>query len=116
MNRHDRRKSQKLSRDATPDEIFPDGRHAPIQPEIHELMNKVAGALKDTFGPNYDITLFVAERTPPAGVDRLPRFNYISTAERPDMLAVLKAFIEKNEATAAKVDKIADEPPTSTPQ
>lgn len=108
MNRHERRK---LSRDARPEEIF-GGRHGPIQTEIRDQMNAVAAALQQGF-PGYDITLFVAEREADG---RLPRFNYISTADRRDMLAVLKAFVLKNDAEAAALDKINDAPPTDIKQ
>lgn len=112
MNRHDRRK---LSRDATTEEIFPGETHAPIQTVVRENMLAVMDVLKKAF-PKHDVTLFIAERDVPAGEKRLPRFNYASTAERADMLAVLRAFIAKHEASAAKVDKIADEPPTASRQ
>lgn len=108
MNRHERRK---LARDATPEEIFP-GRHGPIQTEVREQMNQLAKFLQSEL-PGYDITLFVAEREADG---RFPRFNYISTADRRDMIAVLKAFIAKNEAEGEKVAKINDEPPTETKQ
>lgn len=115
MNRHDKRKRRKLARHGTPDEIFPPSQpHGPIQPEIHERMNKVADALRLAF-PGCDITLFVAERDATAG-RKYPRFNYISTAAREDMVAVLKAFVAKNNAEAGKVDKIMDPPPTRTRQ
>jgi hypothetical protein len=119
MNRSARRKARaegRLARDAKPEEIFPDDRHGPIQPEAYDTMNKVAHALKAIFGDNYDITLFVAERQPPAGQDRAPRFNYISTAAREDMVAVLEAFVAKHKGAWLKLDKIADEPPTGRAQ
>lgn len=106
MNRHERRK---LSRHATPEEIFP-GRHGPIQTDVRDTMNKLAQALKDIF-PGFDFTLFVFK-----GDDEESRFNYISTAERADMVAVLKAFILKYEQEAAAIEKINDAPPTTTKQ
>lgn len=109
MNRHDRRKA---SRHATDDEIFP-GSHGPIQSDIRDLMNRTAEALQKVF-PGFDITLFVAERAGKDGAE--PRFNYISTADRRDMYAVLRAFLAKNEAIAGKLDKIDDAPPTDSRQ
>lgn len=113
MNRHERRKAAKLSRDATPDEIFPDG-HSPIPGETAPKMTAVLEALLQGF-PGCDVTLFVAERAATEGRE-LPRFNYISSAERPDMLAVLKAFVAKNEVEGAALDKINDAPPTGSVQ
>ena len=112
MNRHERRK---LARHATTkDEIFP-GRHGPMQPEIADVMVRVMDALKEGF-PNHDITLFISERDVPEGEDRLPRFNYASTGEREDMLAVLEAFVAKHREEGAALDKIAETPPTETRQ
>ncbi|WBU27526.1 hypothetical protein OOZ54_12560 [Rhodopseudomonas palustris] len=61
--------------------------------------------------PGWDFTIFMFE--PPAAAaaaNRLPAFNYGSTVQRADMLAVLKAFIMKNEDPAeyerlAKLDE-----------
>lgn len=106
---------RKRARDATPDEIF-SGPHGPLQASIADVLPRVMDELRRVF-PGYELTLFVAE---PAGIgsaeDRLPRFNYISTAARPDMLAVLKAFVAKNEAAAPKLDRFEDAPPTETRQ
>lgn len=114
MNRKQRRTEMKRSKDATPDEIFPGRNHRPIQGDIHGTMNTLAEALKDIF-PGFDFTLFVAERHQPSK-KQLPRFNYISTCDREDMIAVLKAFIAKNEVMAEDLDKINEPPPTSTKQ
>lgn len=97
---------RKLSRHATDDEIFP-GRHGPAQADAAGKMTVVMDVLKDLFGPNYDLTLFVAEKT---AEGRDPRFNYISTAAREDMYAVLRAFLAKNSAIGAVLDKINDSP------
>lgn len=115
MNRHQRRTQQKLSRDATPDEIFP-AAHGPVQSGLGDLMKAAVDALRDQLGPNFDITLFVAERTPADGADRLPRFNYMSTAHREDMLAVLDAFVLKQRLAGPKLDKINGAPPTGAKQ
>ncbi len=106
---------RKLARDATPDEIFP-GPHGPLQANIADVLPRVMDELRRVFS-GYELTLFVAEPTGIGSAEaRLPRFNYISTAARPDMLAVLKAFVAKNEAEAPKLDRIEDAPPTETRQ
>ncbi len=110
MNRHDRRK---LSRNASNDEIFP-GAHGPVQSEFVMKMTAVMDALKLGF-PNCDITLFVAERAATEGRDA-PRFNYMSTADRRDMYAVLRAFLAKNEPIAAKLDEINKPAASGKPQ
>lgn len=115
MSRQQRRRDQKLSRDATPDEIFPAG-HGPVQSGLVEIMKLTIEALRGHIGPNYDVTMFVAERLPPADEARLPRFNYMSTACREDMLAVLNAFVLKHSEAGAKLDKINDAPPTTATQ
>jgi hypothetical protein len=93
--------------------IFP-GEHGPVQPEIADLLRKVVDALQKGF-PGHGITLFLNEKEPSAG-RTLPRFNYVSTEDRADMIAVLKAFIAKTEDAWAKVEKIADDPPTEVRQ
>lgn len=109
-----KRKRFKLSRDAkSPDEIFP-GRLGPIKDgNTQRTMTAILDVLKEAF-PEQDFTLFVAERHKP-GQTTLPRFNYMSTCHREDMLAVLKAFIAKNEATGdlEKAEKINEAPPTA---
>lgn len=90
----------KRSRDAKPDEIFP-GSHGPVNMPGHgDVMTNLLKALRDLM-PGWDFTLFAFE--PPAqakAAGRLPRFNYGSTVERADMLAVLDAFILKNKNPA----------------
>ena len=119
MNRQQRRgaatRARKLARDASASEIFPQT-HGPVQSNLVDLMRVAVDALREQLGKNFDITLFVAERLPADGTDRLPRFNYMSTAEREDMVAVLKAFAEKNAAIGAKLDKINETPPTGAAQ
>lgn len=119
MNRKQRREQQsrnaKLARDAKPGEIFPQN-HGPVQSNLVDTMTSVVRMLKHHLGFNYDVTLFVAERLAPDSEQRLPRFNYISTAARPDMIAVLDAFAAKQKAEGAKLDKIEDEPPTGARQ
>ncbi|MDR6953842.1 hypothetical protein J2X65_003205 [Ancylobacter sp. 3268] len=86
-------KRKKLARDAKPHEVFPDG-HGPVQSHVVDVMKTALDSLRDVL-PGYDFTLFASERE--ASDDHLlPRFNYISTAERADMVNVLAAFILKN--------------------
>jgi glycerol-3-phosphate responsive antiterminator len=105
-------KKRKLSRHATNDEIF-GGDHAPVQSSARDTMIAVMDTLKGFF-PDHEITLFLAEKKGQNG--QLPRFNYASTADRRDMYAVLRAFLEKNAAIAEKLDKIEDAPPTGSRQ
>lgn len=113
MNRHARRAEAKRSRDATPEEIFPGG-HEPVRGLENvgkgDVMTNLLKALQELM-PGWEFTLFMFE--PPkqaAAAGRLPAFNYGSTVDRADMLAVLKAFIMKNEAPEeyvklAKIDE-----------
>lgn len=106
---------RKLARDTTdPEEIFPAG-HGPVQSETVAFMHTLLGAVREAL-PNFDVTIFLSEREVLDGTDRLPRFNYGSTADRPDMLAVLKAFVAKNEVAASALDKINDPPPSGARQ
>lgn len=93
---------KKLARDARPEENIIPGSHGPVQPEVAEFLRKALDTFKRHL-PGFDFTLFVMERPEHAGT-RAPRFNYGSTVERPDMVALLKAFIAQNEDMAA-IDK-----------
>jgi hypothetical protein len=113
MNRQQRRRMErqnaKLSRNATAEEIFPPNEpHAPIQTGIDEPMRKIVTDIQHHMGPNYTVTLFIAQVKNPTG--QLPRFNYASTAEREDMLAVLDAFVQRYRKDAPVLDKI-EQPP-----
>jgi hypothetical protein len=111
MNRKQRQDGKKLSRNATDDEIFP-GRHGPVQATVVDQMTAVMSVLHKAF-PDFHLTLFLAEKE---GRDGAPsRFNYMSTAERADMLAVLRAFVAKNQAQGATLDRIEDQPPSRRP-
>ena len=99
----------KLSRDAAPEEIL-QGDHGPVRgvPGKGDVVTNMLSALQDLM-PGWNFTIFMFE--PPANAakaNRLPAFNYGSTVERADMLAVLKAFILKNENPAdyAKLAKL----------
>jgi hypothetical protein len=118
MNRQQRRAAdalRKLARNASDAEIFP-AQHGPVQSNLVDLMRVAVDALREQLGKNFDVTLFITERVPTDGSDRLPRFNYMSTAAREDMVAVLNAFAAKNAALGPKLDKIDEAPPTGTAQ
>lgn len=107
----------KLSRNARPDEIFP-GQHGPANlPGKGDVITNLLSALRELM-PGWDFTLFAFEPPSQAARDgRLPRFNYGSTVERADMIAVLKAFILKNENPAeyerqAKLDEFQQQQST----
>lgn len=119
-NRRERRavaaRERKLSRDAASDEIFPPGEpHGPVQPAAESLMRALLRFAREHL-PDYEVTIFLAERAEAAGAGRLPRFNYGSTADRADMVAVLRAFVERHQADAATLDKIHEPPPSSRRQ
>lgn len=107
----------KQSRDARPDEIL-QGDHGPVNmPGQGDVMTNILNTLRELM-PGWEFALFAFE--PPADAkenQRLPRFNYGSTVERPDMLAVLDAFILKNKdpaeyARQAKLDELRQQQTT----
>lgn len=103
MNRKDRRRSNKRASEARPEDIL-HGSFAPVRGLEKLGKRDVMTELLDTMQellPGWQFTLFMFE--PPecaAACKRLPVMNYGSTVERADMLAVLKAFILKNEDPA----------------
>jgi hypothetical protein len=105
-------KRRKLSRDATPEEIFPE-RHQAVPEGEREKMAAIIETVQEFIGPRFGVTLFINERMSDAEIvreGRAPRFNYMSTEDRPDMVAVLRAFVARNsEATA--IDRAIDAPP-----
>lgn len=107
-------KRRKLSRDASPEEIL--GGHGPVQDKAAHLMRAMLKACQQAF-PGYAITVFVSEPEAVADAEgRDPRFNYASTADRRDMIAVLKAFIARNEEMEKIDAAAAAEPPTGSRQ
>lgn len=84
----------KLSRNATADEIFP-GKHKPVNGGADVLLETILRTLKAGYGDDYLFTVFVDERRPRPGQTE-KRFNYASTADRADMIAVMKAFIARH--------------------
>jgi hypothetical protein len=80
---------------------FP-GPHTEL-PADKKKMISVIEAIKEVF-PRCHVTLFIADIE---GKDGLPpRFNYASTANRDDMVAVLKAFIERQENEKLKISLV----------
>jgi hypothetical protein len=65
--------------------------HGPIEEQHRELMNQVAKVLDITF-QGYGWTLLVFDFHRQDG-----RMNYISNAQRADMLTAMKGFIAANE-------------------
>lgn len=70
--------------------------HQEIEKEHKETMNKVAELLGGLF-KGYGFTLLVF----PFGPRDDGRMNYISNAQRPDMLLAMKEFIARHEGRSA---------------
>lgn len=70
-------------------------RERELEPEVAEVMKDIghilAGAIKECGGGGYGFALLVFS------FGDFGRMNYISNAERPDMLAALKEFIARAE-------------------
>lgn len=102
----------KSARSTRRDKIL-QGAHGPANlPGAGDVMTNLLSALRELV-PGWEFALFAIEPPDRAKADgRLPRFNYGSTVERADMLAVLEAFILKNKdpakyASLAKLDEFA---------
>lgn len=65
--------------------------HGPIQPELHEHMNALGEFLKEELQP-WGFCLIVFPLNTPDG-----RVNYLSNANREDMLIAMKEFIANAE-------------------
>ena len=69
----------------------------PIEPKFHEMMNALAGALEKILNPDgvrrNGFVLLSFE----FGATEGGRVNYISNAERPEMLNAMKEFIARAE-------------------
>lgn len=77
--------NRKRARDASDAENSIPGSHAPASPRSAHIMGSVMKALKDVY-PDCNFAMFVFE--PPApGAEA--RYNYASTADRADMVAVI---------------------------
>lgn len=107
MNRHERRK---LARNATPDENAVPGSHGPVQAQAGVIMKTIFETLRTVY-PGYEMTVFVFEPARLARKEgRAPRFNYASTVNRDDMIAVLEGFIKQSRETGEVLDRINDKP------
>jgi hypothetical protein len=69
--------------------------HQQIEGKHRELMNRLAGALDEMF-EGYGFCLLVFPFADKEG-EMDGRMNYISNAERKDMLVAMKEFIARNE-------------------
>jgi hypothetical protein len=67
----------------------------PIEAEHRDLMNAVAAGLSEVFPAPLGFTLLVFKMGSNDG-----RMNYISSAERGDMITAMKEFIANNEGRA----------------
>jgi hypothetical protein len=67
----------------------------PIEAEYRDLMNAVAAGLSEVFPKPLGFTLLVFRMGSNDG-----RMNYISSAERGDMITAMKEFIAHNEGHA----------------
>lgn len=66
--------------------------HGPIQKEAHGVMNALARLLSDALKP-FGFALLVF----PFGDNPKGRMNYISNAQRADMIIAMKEFIARSE-------------------
>jgi len=82
--------------------------------------SKTASALQATmealveFYPGCHVTLLISPMNPETG--KHDQVNYISTANRDEMIAVMKEFIERQDEIPESLSAINDSPPTGTPQ
>jgi len=78
---------------------MPPEREQPIEPEVVEQMNTLGHAIDEMFNPDgkkkWGFALLVFK----FGQGNDHRSNYISNADRADMLATMKEFIARAEGT-----------------
>lgn len=95
---------RKLARDASPEENAIPGSHGPAQDEAQRLMCALLDAFQESL-PGWNFALFMIEPEERARAEgRLPRFNYGSTVARPDMIAILNAWLARQTEMEA-IDK-----------
>lgn len=88
-------KRRKLARDAKPDENAIPGSHGPIQDEAARLMRGMLDTFRECL-PGWNFALFVIEPEERARAEgRTARFNYGSTVQRADMVAILEGFLAR---------------------
>ena len=85
---------RKLARNGTNDENAVPGSHGPAQAQAVDAMKAALDCLREVL-PGWQFTLFAFEPET-AAKGRLPRYTYMSTADRRDMVAVLRAFVARN--------------------
>jgi len=73
----------------------------PVQPEFVEFINKIGRAINKFLNPNpnekkYGFSILMFKFGEPNQFDRM---NYLSNANREDMIASMKEFIARNEGT-----------------
>lgn len=96
-------KRRKLARDASNDENCIPGSHGPVQTGVVGIMEAVLDVLREQL-PGWQFTLFAFEPS-----SRGSRYNYMSTADRRDMVAVLKAFVARNSEMQAIDEAMTEE-------
>lgn len=97
--------------DLTPDEIFT--RPVPANPKTLAAIETLLALLQGAF-PGAVAMILIGEL--PAVEGEEPRFTYGATSSRADMIAVLRAFVDRQETLAPVLDKIGDDPPPASRQ
>lgn len=75
----------------------------PIKPELYDHMNNMGKFLNDTFKP-HGFCLLVFDFVTTKDLKEQPRMNYISNAQRHEMILALKEFIAFHEGRVHKHD------------
>lgn len=90
---------RKNAAQGTDDENSVPGTHGPASEQSTHIMRAVMDVLRQNY-PGCQFTMFVFE--PPApGTKYNGRYNYASTVDREDMLAVMRSFIARADEMAA---------------
>jgi N-glycosylase/DNA lyase len=79
-----------------------------VQKQYMEQMRQVASVIDAVFNPDEEKkTTGFAVLTFPLGIaDKDSRMNYMSNAERKDMIAAMKEFIARNEGNLKKNEQV----------
>ena len=80
--------------------LVPESRSVPAHGQVpdKEIIRDMVVSCCDAF-PNHAVTVLVSER--PSSNNPSPRFYYASTADRADLVPMLKAFVANEEENAA---------------